>query len=827
MKVPLRWLEDFVPVDKRPKELANRLTMSGTLVERVTNSGSALDEILVAMVTALESHPNANSLWLATVDLGNRTQVVVTGASNLFVGALVPFIGVGHCLPGEVKPLEGRMLRGVRSEGMVCSGKELGLSNDDAGILILDRSVLGVTDLAAVRLGAPVSDYIGDWVLDLEITPNRPDCLSIYGVAREVAAIDGGSLTPIPQPSMPEPDPPNPGIELEILDPDLCPRISASVVTNAQVGESPSWLIARLNLAGIRSINNIVDATNYVMLELGQPLHAYDLDTLHGRSLRVRRARSGERLTTLDGVERPLSPDMLLIADDDRAIGIAGVMGGQDTEVGAGTRNVLLEAATFNGRNIRRTSVALGLRSEASSRFEKGLPLQLAAVAARRAACLIAELAGGTVASRVLWTGDPDPEPRVIAFSVAEVNRILGVDWDPAASLGSLAALGFTLGDSSAGMVAVHVPWWRQDIVEGADLVEEVARIVGFEEIPETMLRGGVTPRPVSNGQTQYPHARAILLAAGLHEGSSPSLINARDLEMLRPDGADERWLAQIVPNAAPIAGAGSTFEPVRVVNPLTPERELLRPTLLPGLLAAVRDNLRAGEGRVAFFELDTCAFARPGNLPIERRSLAIAIAGDRYDRSWSHDTSQFDYYDLKGCVELLVERLGVSGAEIVGVRHDLLHPGRSAILKVGGVSIGFLGELEPRIAERWDLDNHRTFVCEIDFDALADRCVPERRFEDYPRQPLVKRDLAVIVDQSRSAAHVHQEIRGAAKGLLRSATLFDVYQGSPLPLDKKSLAYALTFQAGDRTLADAEVDKVIGRIRKTLEHRVGAEFRL
>jgi phenylalanyl-tRNA synthetase beta chain len=818
MKLPLSWLKSYVTLTLPPRELAERLTMSGSLVEQVVNSGSRFDQILVARVATLDRHPNADSLWLATLDLGQRQQTVVTGAQNLYVG-------VGTILPGQEKPLEGKVLRGIRSEGMVCSGRELGLSDDHAGILIIDQALLG-EGTSAPDPGTPLSHLVGEWVLDLDITPNRPDCLSVYGMAREVAAVTGAALSPLPQPVGLPPASALPPVSLTIEDPDLCLRFSACVVDGVVVGPSPKWLSDRLQAAGVRAINNVVDVTNYVMLELGQPLHAYDLDHVSGPSLRVRRARTGERLTTLDGVNRELTPDMLLITDDRGPVGVAGIMGGQETEVGAATRSVLLEAATFQGRNIRRTSVALGLRSEASTRFEKGLPLTLAGLAARRAAGLVAELGGGTVRSDIFWIGDPDPEPQTIPFPLAEVERLLGVDWPADRCLASLRALGFQTGPLADGTVLVTVPWWRQDLAEAADLVEEVARVIGFDAVPETLLQGSVLPRAQSPGLLQYARARALLLASGLSEGSSPGLTSQRLLDLLRPDSVPEPWLAAVVPNVAAVADAGSTFRPVRIVNPLTPEREILRPLLLPGLIEALRDNFRAGEDRAAFFELDVCSIACNGTLPVERRHLAIAVAGDRYRRTWAGPAPAADFFDLKGVMETLLARLGVGGWTMVRQSHPLLHPGRGVEVLAGGQSLGFMGELHPRLAERWDLEGRRACVAELDFDALAARASYERAFRGFAAHPVAKRDLAIVVSEDQPAAAVLEEVRRAAKGLLVRQTLFDLYSGEPLPPGKKSLAVALELQAPDRTLADQEIDKVMERIRKTLQHRAGATFR-
>jgi phenylalanyl-tRNA synthetase beta chain len=826
MKVPLRWLAEYVNLTLSPRALAERLTMSGSLVEHISNTGSQWDQILVGRIEALDRHPNADTLWLATVNLGDRRQTVVTGAQNLYAGAVIPFIGVGSTLPGQDKPLEARALRGIKSEGMVCSGRELGLNDDHGGILLLNEDpATGGLDLTAF-IGQPLSNLLGEWVLELEITPNRPDCLSVFGIAREVAALTHEILRE-PQVTLTPTTPPARDLASVRIDaPDLCSRFTARVITGVQVGPSPTWLVERLQAVGMRSINNVVDVTNYVMLELGQPLHAYDLDTLHGHLAIARRAQAGERLVTLDGADRLLTPEMLVIADADRPIGIAGVMGGANTEVSETTTRILLEAANFHALSVRRTGIKLGLRSEASSRFEKGLPLALPPRAADRAAALLAELTGGVVAEGVLDEGLREPEPQVLDFSLAEVRRLLGVDWTRSHILGNLEALGFSCSDRDPGSVRVQVPWWRNDIDEQADLVEEVGRITGFDAIPETLLRGSVPPRSMSPGLRWSPLARRVLLASGLSEGSSPVLTGSQGLEMLQPAGQDGEWLAAAAPNPEAVREAGALFIPVRIVNPLTPDREYLRITLLPGLLEALRDNVRNGDERVAFFELDFCTFARPHNLPLERRSLALAMTGTRYPRSWAAPAIALDFYDLKGVVEQLIEGLGLKHASITAAAHPLLHPGRAAQVLLDGRVCGFFGELHPAIAQRWDLEPRRPYVAEFDFDVLAAQATRARSYQEFSRHPVAKRDLAVIVDLARPAEDVVRVIREAARDLLTSVTLFDVYQGEPLQPDQKNIACALVFQASDRTLTEDEVEKIMNRIRTALSRRLGATFR-
>ena len=825
MKLPLSWLADFVTIPLAPREFAEKMTMSGSLVEQVHNSGSQWQEILVAQVERLEHHPNADSLWLATLSLGHRQQTVVTGAQNLFVGAIVPFIPVGARLPGQTKPLEARMLRGIMSEGMVCSAKELGLSEDHQGILILNQMLEERSQVTEVT-GRPLSDVLGETVLELDITPNRPDCLSIYGLAREASAVTGVALGPIPQGLREGSRRAAELASVHIEASDLCGRCTARVLEGVQVGPSPEWLVQRLQAVGIRSINNVVDCTNYVMIELGQPLHAYDLDALAGHSIVVRRAIAGERIKTLDDVERTLSPEMLVIADEQGPVGIAGVMGSAASEVRATTSRILLEAATFNGKSIRRTATALGLRSEASTRFEKGLPGQLAAIASERAAALIAELTGATVATGLLDQAEVQPEPTGINFMLTEVQRLLGVEWSRERIQSSLESLGFQCLNLDDGVIRVTVPWWRADVEESADLVEEVARIIGFDAIPETLLEGAVPYRATSQHQRWYEPARLALLAAGLSEGSSPALVASSTLEMLRHPGETDGWLARAVPNPGAVEAGGARFQAVKIVNPLSPDREYLRPTLLGGLLEALRDNFRNGEERAAFFDIDFCVFAREKGLPLERRTLAIAMAGSRQFRDWSLKPLEVDFFDLKGVIERLLLALGIPHLELKLTESPLLHPGRSANLEVAGQPLGFLGELHPEIAATWDLGDRRAYIAEVDFEALAMLSTETRTFADFSRLPLAKRDLAIVVDESVAATDVSRVIRESGKELIASLTLFDLYRGGQVPEGRKSLAYALDLQAHDHTLTEEEIEKTMSRIQRALHHRLGATVR-
>src|SRR5919201_564781 len=845
MKVAVNWLRDYVEVDLAPEELARRLTLSGTKVEHVDYVGAQWRDVVVGRITRLEPHPDPDvSLQLATVSLGERgEQTVVTGAFNMQVGDKVPYAGLGVTLANGVT-IKPRKLRGVVSEGMVLADDELGLGEDHTGIRILDP---------AAPEGRSLSEVLGDAILELEITTNRPDCLSVLGIAREVAAITGKTLR-LPEVRIVEGD----GSASELLsvrveDPVLCPRFVARVITGVTVGPSPKWMVARLQAAGVRAINNVVDVTNYVMLEYGQPMHPYDAALLAGRAggckppgLVIRHAREGETLQTLDGQTRRLTPEMLVIADGaGTPIGLAGIMGGATTEVSEATTTVALEVANWNPANIRRTSARLGLRTEASTRFEKGLPAYLTALAADRAAALMAELGGGTVARGLIDVGEVREERRTIVLPVSEPRRLLGMDLDRTQIAQSLCPLGFAVQTTMPGApdaLAVTVPPWRGAVAVAADLVEEIARMIGYNKVPETMLRGGVPAREVDRGFYWWRRLRLFLLACGLSEATNHSLTGDTQLARLRaPDALEagplsEDEIAALVPNAAAVTGA--TFGPLRLQNPMAPDRDTLRPTLLAGLLDNLSLNLRNGAESVRFFELGRAYFPRafhapdPAQLPaLERRTLDIALAGLREERSWDGPTLTLDFFDLKGIVEELMAYCGIAHYVVEPAGHPVLHPGRAARLRLAdgrgrpATELAVLGEVHPAVAARFDL-RERALLLELDVDALAAVATTDRTYQDVPRYPAVKRDLAVVVARSTPAADVLRAVRQGGVKLLRTVRVFDVYTGEQIGADQKSLALSLVFQAPDGTLTERQVDGVVGTIQRLLQDTVGATFR-
>jgi len=822
VKISLNWLKDYVDIVPTPEQLAERLTLSGTMVEGIQKIGVGWDDILTAEIVRLAPHPNADRLQQCTVSLGDREQTVLTGAFNIAVGDKVPFIGLGGRLPdGTV--LEARPMRGIVSEGMVLAEDELGIGDDHAGIMILDP---------ATRPGLPLASVLGDVVLDLEITPNRPDCLSYIGVAREVAALTGQTLR-LPTVELDEYEPPVSHIaSVRVEAPDLCPRYMGRAVSGVQVGPSPAWMAARLRASGMRSINNIVDVSNYVMLEWGQPLHTFDLQAVVAGGIVVRRAEDGETIETLDGQTRTLHHDMLVIADTDRAVAIAGVMGGANSEIGPQTHTVLIESATFAPRTVRRTTQELGLRSEASSRFEKGLPWTLPPQALDRAAALLVQVGGGVVHAGVLDAATPAPAQVTVELPQNEVARLLGVDLTGQQVVDSLRPLGFAVAAGAAeGALIVSVPAWRGDVGEAADLVEEVARMLGFDAIPVTMPRGVVSVPPPSPARLWDQRIRSFLLGCGLTDTATYSLISAAALSALfahqeeKAHPTPER-VAALVPNPEGVSAHGAEFRLLRLVNPLSPETEYLRPTLLPGLVATLRTNLKHTTEELAFFELTHCFFPRPGDLPYERRTLGLAMTGLRDPLGWATASAEVDFYDLKGVVEELLGHCGLGGYRFERGAHPALHPGRAArLLAADGQELGYLGELHPALAPLLDLGERRVYLAELDADLLISLAAPGRTARPISRYPVVKRDIAVVLPDAVEAATLVATVRAAGGDLLDDVRIFDVYHGEQVPPGHKSVACALTLQASDRTLSDKEAAAAFSRISGALA-AVGGQVR-
>jgi phenylalanyl-tRNA synthetase beta chain len=787
MRVPLSWLRELCPTDLSAEELADLLALKGAHLESLERPWAGLDGVVVARVLEVRDHPDSEKLCVASVDAGDGPTQVVVGVRNIAPGDLVPWARPGSRVPERDEPLGVRRLRGQTSNGMLASPRELAISPEhETGILLLPADLAVGTDLKAA-LG------LDDQILDLEIESNRPDLLAILGIAREVAGATG---TPLLTPDVSGREGAEPAASVatvEIKDPEGCPRYLARVIRNASGGRTPIHVQARLSACGVRPISPTVDATNYVMLELGQPLHAFDLDRLAGPGIVVRRSEPGERLETLDGVERELVDDVL-ICDLERPVAVAGVMGGASSEVGAGTSDVLLESAYFEPRSILRTSRRLQLLTEASTRFSRGTDPEGVGPAAARAARLIAEWTGGEVLSGAIDVGAAPPRRR-LSLRPSRAAAVLGYPVSAAAAIEALGTIGIQATDAH-DTVAVEVPSFRPDLEREEDLIEEIVRVQGYDRLPSTMP--GV--RGVGGEQDSYRirrRIRELCIRAGLREAVSLSFASPADLELL-----------------------GIT-EPVRVANPPSAEEPSLRTSLIPRLLDAAARNLQRGATSVRLFEVGHVFRQRDG--VDEREHLALLLAGESGEGLYA-EHRPFDVLDGKGIVDVVLRGLGVEWSLDPGADRPF-HPGRSGTIRVGDADVGVLGELHPAEAARRDLAG-RVVLAQLDVTALGVRAATTVTFRDVPRFPVVRRDLAFIVPEDMAVGLVQRALEEAGGDLLDRSVLFDVFRGEPLPAARKSLAFALAFRAPDRTLTDEEVDPVVAAIVERLRADLGAELR-
>jgi phenylalanyl-tRNA synthetase beta chain len=800
MKVSLKWLKDYVDVSLPPVELADKLTMAGIEVKGWQAIGGNWNDIVVGQIVAVNPHPNADRLALPRVDLGTEQKTVVCGAPNLRVGDKVAFARVGAELidghSGQLVRLEAARIRGVASSGMVCSEKELGISDYHQEIMVLP---------ADAPVGTPLADYMGDVILDLEVTPNRPDCLSVIGVAREIAALTGQEVR-LPDTNYDETGTPIEGqLAVEIIAPDLCPRYSASLITGVKVAPSPHWLQQRLLAGGMRPINNVVDITNFVMLEYGEPLHAFDYSQIRGKKIIVRRAEETEVLVTLDGNRRQLSHDMLVIADTERAVAVAGVMGGADSEMTERTTSIVLEAANFNPASIYHTGTTLGIPSEARMRFERGISPELTIPALKRATRLIIELASGQVAKGIVDAYPGKKEAKPILLSKGELKRQLGVNFSIKQVKEALTSLGFDCQPAkSASEISVTAPYWRSDINLVEDLVEEVARIIGYDQIPVTMPGGEVprqNPAPILGFKEKV---RQSLTGYGFYEVINYSLTS---LDLLN----------RLLPQPHPLQP-----EPLRVVRPMSAEQEYLRPSLRANLLAALEANRRHEESSIRLFELGRVYQPRPNELPEEPEMLCALMAGPRFDQSWHGGGEPVDFFDAKGVAEGLLGRLGVK-ADFAPEDDESLHPARQAAIVVEGKRVGVVGELHNKVAEAFDLAEP-VYLFEMNLIELLPFILEHKLFQPVSRFPAVVRDIALVVDSGVTNRQVVDIINGFP--LVTQVSLFDLYTGGKLPQGKKSMAYRITFQSSSHTLTDEAVNKVQQQIIDKLAKELGATLR-
>ncbi|HLT28941.1 MAG TPA: phenylalanine--tRNA ligase subunit beta [Myxococcaceae bacterium] len=802
MEISLEWLKDYVPVEG-VEQTAARLTDGGLEVEGIRHLGEGLDGVLVAEVKEAVPHPDAERLQVTQVDIGASALLqVVCGAKNFKVGDKVPLATVGSELPGGMK-IGRAALRGVDSFGMLCSAKELGLPEGEDGLLILDSSL---------KPGVPIVEALGldDSVLTLNVTPNRPDALSHVGVARDLAVLTGTRLT-LPPTSCEEGEAAiADALTVRIEAGDRCARYAARVIEGVKVGPSPAWLSRRLEACGVRSINNIVDVTNFVLLELGHPLHAFDLDRLAEKTLVVRTAAAGETLKTLDGKERKLEAGDLVIADAARAQALAGVMGGAESEVGEATTRIVLESAWFAPEGVRRTARRHALHSEASHRFERGADPEIIPVALDRAARLIAELAGGTIArGRIDEVAVPHP-PREVMLRDGSVSRLLGVEVPAEEVRRILTALGFSAQGEQDGATRWRVPSHRPDVTGEVDLVEEVARIRGYATIPSVLPRGGSALAPPDPAAVGTARLRAALSGLG-HD------------EVINYAFTSEQALRNV----------GETGDVVTLLNPLSAEQGVMRTSLLPGLLENLSLSVRHQVERLRIYEIGRTYHRDPqggqGQRPAAREvnRLGGLLYGLRAGRSWSEGSGTVDFYDAKGAVEGVLSALHIHGARFTAIRDvPSLHPGAAAAIHdAEGQLLGTVGQLHPRVARAADVPE-AVFVFDLDLARLLARATLVPLAQALPRFPAVLRDLSVVVPREHAMEAVRQLILEEGGALVEDAALFDVYTGQNIPEGHRSLAFAIRYRSPERTLQDAEVTEAHQRIVERVHERLGASLR-
>ncbi len=802
MRVPVHWLHEYVAPDLDTHALAERLALTGTEVERVERHGvTALENFVIGRVLEAEQHPNADRLRVCVVDIGDgEPSQIVCGAPNVAAGQTVAVAKPGAVMPDGTR-LGKAKLRGIESNGMILAEDEVAIGIEHDGIMVLERDGL--------EPGTPLEKVlpIATDVLVLEITPNRPDCLAIYGVAREVHAATGAPLAPAPW----RDDPGEPGevagATVIVECPDLCPRFTARVFEDVKIGPSPLWLKARLTAAGQRPISNVVDITNYVMLLTGQPLHAFDLDRVEGATLTVRRAHDGEQVETLDGQTRTLDADMMLIEDAAGPTSIAGVMGGARSEVAADTTRVLMEAANWDGANIHLTSLKLGLRSEASGRFEKGIQPEQAMEAQAVATQLMIELCGARLVPGTIDIGGDGPPPKTIALRTARLRRLLGVDIPRERSAEILKALGFKAARAHDGLEVTVPAFRRADVTREVDLIEEVARIDGLDKLPVTLpSRHGASGRLTAR-QRLRRRAADVLSAQGLHEIVGWSFTQPELADRLRL-GADH-----------------ALRRTVTLANPLSTDLSVLRTTLLGSLLDTARHNRARGAATVRLFEAGAVYLStRPGQLPREPHHLGAVLAGAVRPPSWREGhPPTVDFFAAKGILEGLMDGLRTDwGLEVA--HEPFLHPGRAARIIVAGGEAGWIGEIHPLVAAQWDLrDTVAGF--ELDLDAVPEPPTP--LYEELSGFPDVREDLAVVVSERVTAAELIAVIRRAGGPLLAGAKVFDVYRDPErLGEGNVSLAVALTYRAPDRTLTDEEAAERRDAIAKAVGDELGGKIR-
>lgn len=801
MKVNVDWLKDYSDININTRELANILTMTGSKVENIEIKGDNIKNVVIGKILEIIKHPDADKLVITKVDIKADIIQIVTGATNINVGDIVPVAKEEAELPGGIKIKQGK-LRGITSFGMLCSCGELGISltqydnQIEDGILILPKNY-------EKYLGEDIVEILElkEEILEFEITPNRPDCLSIEGLGREVAAalseeykaphkkIDNLIIK-----SKEEIE----GLKVDITAPDLCYRYVARVVKNVKIMSSPDWMVKRLNACGIRSINNIVDITNYVMLEMGQPMHAFDINSIQGKHITVRRANKEEKIVTLDEQERILDENMLVIADDQKAVAIAGVMGGLNSEIEANTETIVFESAVFNGASVRKTAKKLGLRTESSSRYEKELWAYNCQRAAARAVELVELLGAGEPVEEQIDIYPTIQKTKKIEFCPEEITKLLGIQ----ISINRMIEILESLDIKVEGNIAI-VPYFRQDINKQADLAEEIIRIEGFEKLKSTLIYSETVAGGKSKEQKLQDTIKDILVNKGLYEIYNYAFINEKDMDNINLSKQDS--LRNKI---------------IKIKNPISEDYTLMRPTTLPSMLKSISFNNSKKNQDVYIFEIGKKYInddeqIQNSKLPTEIMMLTIGMYG-----------KQIDFYVLKGIIENILEGLGITKYNIIShSNNESYHPGRTATINIGNIPIITFGEIHPLVAQNYNL-SEKVYVAEVNVDKLYIYAKYNKKYVQVPKYPAVERDIALVINEQIEVGEIEKIIEKKSKKLIESYKLFDLYRNEQIGNDKKSVAYSLIFRAHDRTLTDEEVDNILSSIIYELENKLNAQLR-
>ena len=794
MLVPLKWLRDYVDIDIDTQEFADMMTMTGSKVEKVDFFGKETNGVEVCKILEIEQHPDADRLKVTKVEVANGEILqIVTNATNIKVGDYVPVARIGAVLPGDFKIKKGK-LRGVLSEGMFCGAEELTIpsafveDHKKDGIYILDHQ-------DSFELGMDVRDVLGinDALIEFEITSNRPDCRSIIGIAREAAVTLGKELK-YPEIKVQACDE-EMSFEIDIQT-DLCKRYCGRVVKDVKVWQSPYWMQRKLIEAGMRPISNIVDITNYVMLELGQPLHAFDLDDIKYNKMTVKMAEEGEKFTTLDGVERTLTSDMLVIGNQDKTLDLAGIMGGENSEIKDTTTSIFIEGASFAKENIRATSKKLGLRTEASSRFEKGIDINLAEEAVNRACQLIEELGCGTVLNGMLDYYPQKEEVQKVTVNPVRINKLLGVNVPMDQFINILESLEFKCNLVSSEVLELEVPTFRLDITEDADILEEIARIYGYDNIPSASLEGNATAGVKTEKQKFIDNVKSNSIACGLNEILTYSFVSPRGVDKINLPADDEK----------------RNF--VKIMNPLGEETSVMRTTLIPNMLDVISTNISHKVEEVSAFECGNTFIPQEG-LPIETKKYCVGMYG-----------KEVDFFVLKGVIESVLNNVGLKGYEIEPETTNLtFHPGRCAKIVYNNIYIGTFGELHPDVIENYNL-GQRVYVAEINIDTVFENLNLTKSYNPLPKYPSTSRDIALIVKDEVFVKQIEDIIKANGEDLVESYKLFDVYKGAQIEEGHKSIAYSITYRSKDKTLTDEDVAKVHEKILSELSEKLNANLR-